>query len=330
MGQRANLLLVRGGDYELYYTHWGAGTLPADLFWGPEWAERFVRAQQRVDETGWLDDVWAEGGALLDLDRHRVLVYGGEDLANEAPLRRRYLELMRRVWRDWEVHWAHEGIAALADYVGHPRREVLTADPRDAVCSLEAPPEPRFVQCLGSVRWAQRGIRLYPLHEHPLEYVACGPELLASGGARNGRDAFGEGHWPEEFPIGGFHADVLRRTLELWITADAAGVVEHLGDRWPGWEVAWHHDAWEWQEDRCDGRLRYPRPDPAALEQRLVDLLLGPPRTSGAEMVQRLAATHRAEGKQVEISPWALRDDVREVPLEARRRILAAALGREP
>jgi len=101
-------------------------TLTRDLFWGAEHALAFIRVQRPVDDAGWLDDVWAEGGAVLDLDRKHFLLYGGEDVLNDVPLRRVYLEWLGRVWNGWTVRWACEGIADLADYVGYPRDKVLT------------------------------------------------------------------------------------------------------------------------------------------------------------------------------------------------------------
>src|SRR4051812_42715096 len=113
MGQRANLILVQGGRHQLYYTHWRANTLPRDLFWGPDHASRFIRIQQPTTE--WLDEVWAEGGAVMDHDARVLLLYGGEDILYDVPLRRLYLRALARVWDGWEIRWAHEGIADLAD-----------------------------------------------------------------------------------------------------------------------------------------------------------------------------------------------------------------------
>lgn len=128
MGQRANLIIVENREYSLHYSHWCANTLTRDLFWGPEHARDFIQVQRAVDESGWLDDVWAEGAAVLDCDNHVLLLYGGEDVLYDVPLRRVYLQMLRRVWREWEVRWAHEGIAEIADYVGYPRHRVLSAN----------------------------------------------------------------------------------------------------------------------------------------------------------------------------------------------------------
>jgi hypothetical protein len=54
MGQRANYVLVEeSGRWSLFYSHWAANTIDRDLFWGPDHAIAFVRAQRPTTE--WLD-----------------------------------------------------------------------------------------------------------------------------------------------------------------------------------------------------------------------------------------------------------------------------------
>ena len=75
MGQRANLAIGNANGYELYYSHWCANTLPRDLFWGPNHALNFISQQLQVDQTeGWLDTIWAEGGAVIDIETNTFLL----------------------------------------------------------------------------------------------------------------------------------------------------------------------------------------------------------------------------------------------------------------
>jgi hypothetical protein len=81
VGQRANLLIVGADGYELFYTHWRANTLDADLFFGPDPALAFIRSQRSTAEGAeWLDETWAEGGAVLAPTRRELLWFGGEDV----------------------------------------------------------------------------------------------------------------------------------------------------------------------------------------------------------------------------------------------------------
>jgi hypothetical protein len=85
MGQRANFVVVEPAGYELFYSHWGANTVDRDVFFGPETTLEYFRRQRVVQPPhGWLDEVWAEGGALLDCARYTLLYFGGEDISSCA------------------------------------------------------------------------------------------------------------------------------------------------------------------------------------------------------------------------------------------------------
>jgi len=105
MGQRANFAIGNASSYKLFYNHWCANTLPFELFWGPEHAHDFISRQKVVDnDTGWLDTIWAEGGAVLDLSTKTLLLYGGEDLLYDVPLRRAFLKLLKTSWSGWTIN----------------------------------------------------------------------------------------------------------------------------------------------------------------------------------------------------------------------------------
>lgn len=328
MGHRANLVLVEHGAYRLYYSHWCANTLPKDLFWGPEYAVRFTRLQQEADESGWLDEVWAEGGSVVDLDRRTLLLYGGEDIQRDVPLRRVYLELLDRVWSPWEVRWAYEGIAAMADHVGYPRDRVLVLREPELPESFAPPEEIGWADVLVSIRWESGQLRCYHLAGYPEDYLAWGPALLTAAREETGLARFPSAGWPDCFPNGGLHLDVPSRTVEFWIAVDAPDAARRVGAAWPGWTVRWHKDDYSFQAERTNGRAGFAIPDRPTLESQLVEILLHQGGRSGADTVRELADRFRAEGKSVETSPWALRDDRLEIPPEVRLRIVEQALGR--
>jgi hypothetical protein len=68
-----------------------------------------------------LDDVWAEGGALVDPYQKVIMLFGEDALDQDELLFNTYLELIQEAWKGWNVHWAYDGILELADYVGYPR-----------------------------------------------------------------------------------------------------------------------------------------------------------------------------------------------------------------
>jgi hypothetical protein len=120
MGHRANYAICKDGEVELFYSHWGALTVPDDLFWGPRHAEWFIRSHRSGDpDSEWLDDAWGEGGAALNFDEKQVTLFGGEALGH-PPLRATFLGLMRALWNreGWRVQWAEAGMPSIAAAVG--------------------------------------------------------------------------------------------------------------------------------------------------------------------------------------------------------------------
>ncbi len=239
MGQRANLLIVTGGAYELCYTHHRANTLDHDLFWGPDYALGFIRAQRRVTDADWLNDVWAEGGAVMDLDRRVLLWFGGEGVLYEVPLRRAHTRLMAAVWAGWDVRWAEGGVVDLADYVAHPRAGVLSAktepganpiSPADAL----QPGDADWSSMIATVRFDTGAVRAGVLSGD------CNQVLYAGAGIVEAAERAG---WATDLSVdwtgnshqtGGFHVDAPARRLDCW-TASPATPTSAAACRTAGW-----------------------------------------------------------------------------------------------
>lgn len=331
MGHRANLILIGHGRYDLYYTHWRANTLDRDLFWGPEYAGTFIRAQQPCDETGWLDDVWAEGGAVVDFDAKVLLMFGGEDILYDVSLRRTYLDLLAEPWRGWEVRWAHEGIADLAGYVGYPRSNVLTPPteplPGDVPLNFRLPSGRGRFSCVGTMRFEGGGTTIYPIFRIARAALDFGPRLVATARAANGFARLDLAESSDDAPASGFHIDVPATTVEFWTAKywpDAAARVAHWR---PGWTVRWHRDRYEFQLERAGGRLIFPPPDRERLERQLVETLLTEDRQSGVDTLIGTAEALRQHGHEVtNVNPLAGRDARLMLPRRVREGIVNAAV----
>jgi hypothetical protein len=332
MGQRANLLIVENGRYRLFYSHWCANTLPTDLFWGPDYAVKFIQMQQEGDQSDWLDEVWAEGAAVVDLDKKAFLLFGGEDIDCDVPLRRVYLECLARVWRPWTVEWAYEGIASIADYVAYPRANVLSSQECRTICSL-VPFENDLPSTVASIQWPAKPLMFYPLGRSLDGYLLSGESLLKANGADRGVGQLLMNELDERqeaFPTGGFHIDVPSRTVEFWMARSRPSLLPQLAERWPGWSLHWHRDSYEFQVERANGLLRFPPRSPESLKKKLSEILLHDVAASGPETLLQMAEHDRAQGKTVEINPWALRDDRLEIPGDVRRKIVATAIAETP
>ena len=129
----------------------------------------------------------------------------------------------------------------------------------------------------------------------------------------------------DRFPTGGFHVDARSRTVDFWTAHVTAEIRNRVSRRWPDWEVHWHRDAYESQLDLTDGRLRFPARSEQALKPQVADMLLRDlSQLSAGCTLGRLPAEQRMAGKEVQINPWALRDDRLDIPMDERRRIVAA------
>jgi hypothetical protein len=223
------------------------------LIGGPEFALRYAQSLPQRAKDHWVDPIWADGGALVDLDRRRVLFFGDE-LMVEMAERRAMMGALAAVWPDYAIGWAYDGTAELAGYVGAElpphtwdiRPELRPARDRNALCHLVS-----LVDAAGQVR-------LWPLCWH-LSKAWHGPALMERLPGRGVRSlTLGK------IPEGGLHIDIRRKTLGAWQTADTMGVFQALPDLWSGWHTECWDDRFEEQALQCKGALRIPELDLAA------------------------------------------------------------------
>jgi len=117
MGSRANFVIVKDHDWQLYYSHWAGCRMLDALIGGPELALRYAVSRRRCEKNEWCPSTWADGGAVVDVDRRRILFFG-ESLMVEMNERRALMGVLATVWSDYEICWAYGGTKELAGYVG--------------------------------------------------------------------------------------------------------------------------------------------------------------------------------------------------------------------
>lgn len=326
MGQRANLLIVRNQSYTLYYSHWCAYTLPVSLFWGEQYAIRFIELQKRVDESGWLDDKWAEGGAVLDLERRVLLFYGGEDILYDVPLRNGLLRLMMNNWPGWEIRWAYEGIADLAAYVGYPIEKILAVrETSRHEANLAPPEEKKWVDLVASVAFSEQELLIFPLEGELEVFLTGGPSLLEGIEKSYGLSSLDLQEWTSRFPLGGFHIDVEGKKLQVWHAEPDPALTPRLQAAWPGWEIINQRSSYESQAACTYGRLQFQELNQPELLAQLKTMLLSEP-ASPVETLVRFAEKEEAAGKRVEINPDALQDQRYELPKQLKEELLIKAI----
>jgi hypothetical protein len=253
MGNRANFVIVRDQDWQLYYSHWAGCRMLDALIGGPELALRYARTLRLCAKNEWASPTWADGGAVVDLDRRRVLFFGDE-LMVEMQERRAVMSVLATVWPDYAIGWAYDGTSELAGYVGaelrpdkwDKRPKLRLARDRNALCHLV------------SVVDADGRLRMWPLWWH-LSKAWHGPALIDKLPGRGVRTlTLGK------IPEGGVHIDVPRKTVGAWQTADTMGFFQALPGLWRGWQTECWDDHYEEQVKACGGALRVPDLDLAA------------------------------------------------------------------
>lgn len=253
MGNRANFVVMKDRNWQLYYSHWAGCRILDALIGGPELALRYARSLRQCAPNEWVDPLWADGGAVVDLDRRRVLFFGDELMVDMAE-RRAMMHVLAAVWPDYAICWAYDGTAELARYVGaelppcrwdkQPRLRL--ARDRNTLCHLV------------SVVDATGQLRMWPLWWH-FSQAWHGPAVLDKLPGRGVR-SLTLGTIPE----GGLHIDVPRNTVGAWQTTDSMGVFRELPDLWSGWQTECWEDRFEEQALRCKGALRIPELNIAA------------------------------------------------------------------
>ncbi|WP_049576419.1 DUF6221 family protein [Streptomyces sp. SBT349] len=263
MGYRANYAVVTDGGWELYFHASAAaytGTLLAAL--GPEGSTRLVTGFTRVADRAadWLNDDFAEGGAVIDHVRRRLVFYDGHPSSPGVRETRLLREIVRRRWRDWRVEWAYDGIGDLAAAVGVERSAVRGADPdaRRMPDRTEAGADLDELPChLVTVLRADGGFSAHPL-DRWAHTGWQGPSLrerLPPGGAER-----------LDLPLvpdSGIHVDEAARTVRLWWHRPVGGLLPALGGLWPGWRVRFWEDRYERHLLACGGAVTFPPFDPA-------------------------------------------------------------------
>jgi hypothetical protein len=347
MGSQANIVVVQDGKYDLFYCHWCAASLPSDLFWGPAHAVAYARNQldpkplvrnvpvrrfspsrqsdswsPAVDASGWLNDVWAEGGAVIDLDCKTLILYGGEDLGSHIPLRRLYLQLLQEVWEGWAIRWAKRGILDMAEYVGLPKERVIDGH---FASSEFVVAEPRWAWAIGSMLLEDHTVHLFPLEGGIQLELAAGPELINSMREHAGYTHLPLAEWGAPFPLAGYHVDVRERYVEYWQAAPAFDPETYIVPCWPGWRVTWLEDNYEVHLARLGDRVSLPTWSTEELLSRVQSAVMsGPALTLAA--VEAMLQEIRKGGAEPRLIPLAASDNPLELPVEARQEIFARAV----
>lgn len=328
MGQRASYAVVDGEAVDLYYSHWGAPSIPDHLLAGPDGMLAYIRSLVTTDKL--LDDAWAEGAILLDRDQQRLLFWGGENISIAPHLRRALLPILRLLWPGWSIGWATYGIVDIARGLGMDPTTVLasTRGRRDPLTLDQLREEhPDYQSAAVTIRYSDDRVT-----DHLFSYgdpTSVGPALLDLCGTLppltlpredTGFNAVEGPAYIDE----GAYIDIAGRAIWLW----SAGTVdprhgEDTARYWPGWRVLAHSDGLA-RQVALSGRD--PRmvmmPDVEVMQQLIEDLATSRGFDPAGLLRRALDDAPPGEGITAVVDPHFLDVDPEDLAPDERRRLL--------
>lgn len=200
-----------------------------------------------------LNNIWGEGGLLVDADQRQMLFWGGEAVQNGPHLRRIFLPGLARLWAGWTIQWAMHGLADLARHMNIDTSTLLEgeweegfdawaggSDVSNTENELEAA-DAEYETTALTVRWDDGSITDHVFSWLPGIILGAGPVLLDAVRKREPRALPREN---EDGPVGGAYCDLTTRKLWVW----NASIIDvryppALEQRWPGWSVHAHVDG---------------------------------------------------------------------------------------
>lgn len=300
MGARANYVIIEGGAIDIYYSHWGAMDVPAVVVDGPVATRAYIRDEAPTTDS-LMDDIWAEGGILLDMDRRALLFFGGENIRFSPPWQRILLHMMRPIWQGWSIAWAARGIVDIASYPG--LAESLHIDPASLIqrkkriieqayteTKIRTPHEKPWVYTVITVKWEDGRVGDYTFDSALDGYLLFGPDLLVIVREREpdalpreeGSGAITYFDALDQDPREGAYINIESRTI--WVMHDNplySATTERIEQVWPGWRV----------NEQFEGLGRQ-----VALSGRSSTLVAAPYNQVEKEMVGDLIIDHGEDG----------------------------------
>lgn len=303
MGARANLIIVTNNNYEIYYDHWGANQIEQYIFWGEKETVKFFRSHEKNDKSNWLDNVWCEGAALIDLDKKVLLFFGGEDIEYEIQLRKVYMDLIKYNYEGYDIKWAHNGIVDLAEYV-HENKELVYDNTADINFNINSA-EKMFTNVddcpcnIITIKGKDEKIEIVKNNSYELEWIFLGEKLFEIFNKFKSNKVLDLSK-ENEFPLSGVHFDIINKSIYLW-KAKSDFDLEKLKSVWINWKVYNLLDNYEEHVKLANGYLIMPELDKHKSLERLKDILVKE-NSNNLKLINEVNNILIESGKKVEVS----------------------------
>jgi len=214
-----------------------------------------------------------------------------------------FLALMPKNWPGYEIRWAYDSIADLADYVGYDKSNVVVpynlsniadeATIRRLLDPIEDVGDRRDL--IVSFMTESGQVEIYPgnfqFYSQLCSILYFGSEMV---NFRNPDKAYSElicdlGDDNIEL-YAGVHIDLPRRELHFWRNwefVDGVLDFERLQASWPGYTIHYYQDQFEIQSSLTNGKLRFEQRDESMLPAQ-VEVTYEPRRKSFIDRIAGL------------------------------------------
>ncbi|MBC8059310.1 MAG: hypothetical protein H7Y18_01440 [Clostridiaceae bacterium] len=131
--------------------------------------------------------------------------------------------------------------------------------------------------------------------------------------------------WTTTFLTGGFHIDIVNKSIDFWVAHDVPGLIDRLKYKWDRWQINWNLDKFEKHIECTDGNIVFINMDTESLLLQLREILL---HNSGESVnaVLKYVDKVRDEGKTVVVNQLAIRNDKLELNRDIRENIIDSAI----
>lgn len=302
MGQRANLVLIENGEWQLFYDHWVANSLHYELLWGPSITVDYLRGMHKQEPDSWLDEIWCEGAALIDLDRKHLLWYVTE-IAYCWHEIEALMALLRHQWQGWTIEWAWQGLVDVVRYLGLP--DQLVIDPNWQQSKVPFRLNLEFDEDNATLAsYKQNGEYRVGRIGNGFTSELTGDDLSESLALLQLTELV----WPEfvDGPQIGIYLDCDTQTIYYWQNRVLSLAHERLAALWPSWNTIFLSDnALERHLALLPIEINLLQPDLVALQRELVRELSHSLERRIKIQIAEMAKRLESEGHTVYVNPDA-------------------------
>lgn len=267
MGSRLGVILKTSTGWELFYDHWAAQTIGADI--AIDGCENTIDRVWEMEPLGvetpaqWTNAPFIEGSLLIDTTT-KTVVWAEE--SDAAYLPRIINTLVERTWPGWTCIWSAEGVRGVLRLAG--------VDPTPFFANRRYDQQ-KLTETSEFLPWNNDNHRgVFSVRLESNETVTWAGEAFLAATAELGQDAIhgvatqvrdraeaGERilyhqQKPTQLPVMGVHVDFVEKQVQWWSLADEHHGLAAFAGLWDGWTLESMDDEYEWQQELVGIPLR--------------------------------------------------------------------------